>query len=177
MHYLKNFYLKTVKYNLINKFRYKKIKKLPKLKKIFLNFSSTTPDIKKLFSGLLALELIGNQKGIIITTKNTIISVKNCKSTLVGCKITLQKYNLFKVFANTVLKTIPKLKDVNKFNLNKRVKKNTMSYKFHNAFNFSELEKHYYFFNTLPKLIIILLTTAENRKELEFFCRLFQFPR
>ena len=177
MHYLKNFYFKTVKYNLINKFRYKKIKKLPKLKKIVLNFISITPDIKKLFSGLLALELIGNQKGILIVKKNTIISIKNCKNTFVDCKITLQKYNLFKVFANTVLKTIPKLKDVDKFNLNKRVKKNTVSYKFHNTFSFSELEKHYYFFNTLPKLIINLLTTAENEKELEFFFRLFQFPR
>ena len=174
MHYLKNFYFKTVKYNLINKFKYRKIKKLPKLKKMILHFSSTIPDIKKLFSGLLALELIGNQKGILIITKNKILSAKNRKS--IGCKITLQKYNLFKVFANTILKTIPKLKNVNKFNFNKKVKKNIISYKFYNTFNFSELEKHYYFFNTLPKLVVNLLTTAENKKELEFFCRLFQFP-
>ena len=48
MHFLENFYFKTLKYDLINKFIYKNTTKLPKLKKIILNFGSKTADIKQL---------------------------------------------------------------------------------------------------------------------------------
>ena len=175
MHFLENFYFRTIKYDLINKFVYKKTKKIPVLKKIVLNFSSKTINNKKLFSSLLALELTTNQKSVFTTSKNSNISSKIQKGNPVGCKLTLQKFNSFNFFGIIVLQILPKFKNINKFILNKKINKNSLSFKFSNIFSFSELEKHYYFFNNLPKLNITLITTTKNKKELIFFCKLFQF--
>jgi ribosomal protein L5 len=62
MNFLEHFYLKTLKYDLSNRFLYKNTKELPKLKKIILNFGCKTSDLKQLSASLLALELITNQK-------------------------------------------------------------------------------------------------------------------
>ena len=76
MHFLEHFFFKTLKYDLINKFVFIDADKLPKLKKIILNFGFKTADMKQLSSGLLALELITNQKGILTTTTKSNILLK-----------------------------------------------------------------------------------------------------
>jgi large subunit ribosomal protein L5 len=176
MHFIENFYFKTLKYDLINKFVYYDIHKLPKLKKIILNFGSPTANIKQLSSGLLAFELIANQKGILTTTKKSNILLKIRKGNPTGCKLTLQKYNLFNLFRKTIFEVFPKLKNFNGFNQNRKIKKNAFSYEIHDTFSFSELEGHYYFFNNLPKLDVTIVTTAKNEKELIFILKSLQFP-
>lgn len=124
MHFLKSFYLTSIKYQLTNKFNYQKISKLPKIKKIVLNFGSKKINTKELFSGLLAFELIANQKGLLTTVKNASVTLQIRKGIPSGCKLTLQKNNLFRMFADLLLTILPKKKQ-NKFNLNK----NSISYK------------------------------------------------
>ena len=70
MHFLENFYFKTLKFDLTNKFTYINTSELPKVKKIILNFGSKTADIKQLSSSLLTLELITKQKGVLTYAKN-----------------------------------------------------------------------------------------------------------
>lgn len=176
MHFLENFYFKTLKYDLINKFVYDNTNKLPKLKKIILNFGSKTADIKQLSSGLLAFELIANQKGVLTTTKKSNILLKIRKGNPTGCKLTLQKYNLFNFLKKTIIEIFPKLKNFNGFTRNRKIKKNALSYELHDTFSFSELERHYYFFNNLPKLDITIITTTKNKKELKFILKSLQFP-
>ncbi len=67
MNFLTYFCKKTLNYELLNKFNYKNTKKLPKIKKIVLNFGCKTTDIKHLAASLLALELITCQKGKLTT--------------------------------------------------------------------------------------------------------------
>jgi len=176
MYFFKKFYLKTIKYILINKFIYKKLQIIPKLKKIVLNFSSKTTDMKKLFTGLLALELITNQKGILTNTKTFITSIKIRKGNPVGCKLTIQKNKIFKILNNIIFKILPKLQNIKKFILN-QIKKNTLffNFKLYNIFNFSELEKHYYFFKNLFELNITIILISKKKREFIFFCKLFQF--
>lgn len=176
MHFLEKFYFRTLKYDLINKFRYNNTKNLPKLKKIILNFGSKTADAKQLASSLLAFELIANQKGILTTTKKPNILLKIRKGNPTGCKLTLHKHNLFNFFGKTIIEIFPKLKNFNGFNINQKLKQNTFFYKLHNTFSFSELENHYYLFSNLPKLDIIVITTAKNKEELIFLLRSLQFP-
>ena len=109
MHFLKSFYFKNLRYQIINKFIYKKQIKLPELKKIILNFSLKTIDVKKLFSGLLIFELIVNQKGFLTTTKNSSIIISTRKGTPNGCKLTLKKHNLFQLFAYFLIDILPKI--------------------------------------------------------------------
>jgi len=166
MQFLKNFYLTNVRHQLINKFVYKKIAKLPKFKKVELNLESKTTDTKMLFSGLLAFELITNQKGL-LTTINTSITFQIRKGNLAGCKLTLQKNNLFRFFTEFLLNITPKIK-INRFNLNK----NSFSCKIKEILTLWKLETHYYFFNHLSNLNLTLVMTTNSKKEIMFFYKL-----
>lgn len=172
-YFLEKFYFKTVKYKLINKFVYKKLKKLLIFKKIALNFGSKTSNIKKLFSSLLALELIANQRGILTTSSNVLLKMR--KKSPVGCKLSVKKNNLFKFFANTIFQILVLLKKVSNLSLIHSIKKNTVSFKIYNIFNFFELEKHYFFFNKLSELNITLIVNTDTKKNFIFFGKLLQF--
>ena len=91
MHFLDYFYTKTLKFDLINKFYYKELKNLPKLKKIVLNFNCRTTNLKTLATHLLALELITNQKSNLTISKRPNLLLKIRKGNPVGCKVILKK--------------------------------------------------------------------------------------
>lgn len=176
MHFLKNFYYKILRYDLINKFTYNNTNNLPKLKKVILNFGFNKNDIKQFMAGLLAFELISNQKGILTTTKKPNILLKIRKGNPIGCKVTLQNRNLFNFFGKMILRIFPMLKTFDEFKLTRKLRINTFSYEIRETFSFFELENHYYYFSHLPKLDITLVTTAKSKKELIFMLNSFQFP-
>lgn len=171
MYFVENFYFKTVKYNLINKFIFSKQKTIPKLKKISLNFNSKTADIKKLLSGLLAFELVINQKGNIIITKNNNISIKIRKGNPVSCKLAIKKQNLLKFYSFILFNILIN----HKIKINIGIKKNAISYTINDSVKILKLKKYYYFFNTIPKLNITIITNTKNSKEIKFFFKLFKF--
>lgn len=176
MHSLKHFYFKTVKYNLINKFFYLNLKKLPKISKIILNFGCKSMELKYIASSMLALELLTSQKGVITLTKKPNILLKIRKGNPSGCKVTLKKLSIYNFLSKVIIETFPKIKDLKNFNLDKKTKKNNFSFKLKEVFSFSELEKHYYVFNTLSPLNIMILTNCEDTKELIFLLESFKFP-
>jgi large subunit ribosomal protein L5 len=176
MHYLENFYNKTLKYELINKFIYKNTKKLPSLKKIILNFGCKNADIKQLASGLLAFELITNQQGKITKTKHSNILFKIRKGNPTGCKITLSKEHSFNFLFKMLVEILPKLKKFSGFSISKKIKKNVFSYELNDSFSFTELENHYYLFNSLPKLNITIITNSNTKKEMIFLLKSFKLP-
>jgi large subunit ribosomal protein L5 len=176
MNFLEHFYLKTLKYDLSNKFLYKNTKELPKLKKIILNFGCKTSDLKQLSASLLALELITNQKSKLTITKYSNIFLKIRKGNPTGCKITLRKNKLFNFFAKTLIEIFSKKKNFNGFIISKKIKKNIFSYEIYNTFSFSQLENHYYLFNNLPKLDITIVANTKTKKELLFILKSLKFP-
>ena len=58
MNFLKNYNENVVEYDLINKFNYKILNKIPKLKSITLTFKLKKSDTKTLISSLAALKLL-----------------------------------------------------------------------------------------------------------------------
>lgn len=175
MHFLQNFYYKTLKYDLINKFVYKNTYEIVKVQKIILNFGSKTNDLKQLTSSLFVIEWITNQKGILTKTKKSNISLKIRKGSPVGCKLTLRNYNLHNFFARIILEILPRIKPLKKFKVTQKVEKKTFSCELHNIFIFPELKNYYYFVSNLPKLDISIITNAKNKKELLFLLKSFQF--
>ena len=95
MNSLEYYYKTIIKYDLINKFSYSNIKKIPELKKIVLNFGCKSSEIKELATSLLALELIINTNTPIFLTKskqpNVLLKIR--KGAPVGCKVILKKKN------------------------------------------------------------------------------------
>ena len=173
---MNNFLAKTMKYELLNKFNYKKIEEIPEIKTIVLNFGCKTTEIKSLTASLLALELITNQKGTLTTTKFPNVVLKIKKGNPAGCKVVLKKKNMFNFFLKMITIIFPKLKNFKGFSLSKKSNKNIFSYELEDVFSFRELEKQYYLFNNLSKLHITIITNCKCKNELLFLLRAFQFP-
>lgn len=176
MHFLNYFQSKALKHDLLNKFHYKNINDLPKLDKVILNFGCKTNDMKQLATAALALELITNQKGILTRSKKSNILLKIRKGNPVGCKVTLQKQLMLKFLEKTLLEIFPKIKNFKGLTVSKRIKKNSLSYELHNTLSFNALEKHYYLFNSLPKLTITVVAKTHTKEELLFILKAFHFP-
>jgi large subunit ribosomal protein L5 len=174
MHHLEKFYIKTIKYELINKFVYINTANLPELRKITLNFGCKTADIKQLSSGLLAFELILCQKGKLTTTKQSNILFKIRKGNPTGCKVTLSKHKLFNFFSIMLVEILPKLKNFTSFT--KKINTNAFSYQLAETFYFSELENYYHLFNNLPILNVSIVTNSKTKKEIIFLLKSFKLP-
>jgi len=176
MHFLEQFYIKTLKYDLSNKFFYNSTKEIPRLKKIILNFGCKTTEIKQLAASLLALELITQQRGYLTTTKKPNILLKLRKGNPVGCKVTLRKKTMFNFLERILIDIFPKIKNFNGLTLNRELKKNVFTYKLHDTFSFYELEEHYYLFNNLPYLSITFIMKPKHKKEIIFIVKSLQIP-
>ena len=167
------YYENIVKYDLLNKFQYKNIQQLPKLKKITLSLRCKTSDFKQLFSSLIALELITSQKSIINKSKVSNVSFKIRKGNPVGCKLTLRKKNMYNFFTKILLQLLPHSKLINKLS-NKNVK-NSISFEFNKILFFPELENQYQFFNKLLNLHVVIVTSSKSYDELKFLLNSFKF--
>lgn len=176
MNFLEQFYFKTIKYDLLNKFLYKNSKKIPKIKKIILNFGCKNNELKNLATSLLSLELLTKQKGVLTTTKYSNIILKIRKGNPVGCKLILRKDKMFEFLSKTLFEIFPKQKNFKGFNISKKTKKNIFSCELTNTFSFSELEDHYYLFNNLPKLNITIVINSKTKEELLFILKSIKFP-
>lgn len=177
MYFLEQFHFKALKHELINKFCYTSTKELPQLKKVIIHFSCKTTDFKLLITSLIALQLITEQKGILIRTKKSNISLKIRKGNPIGCKVTLRKTKMFYFLSKIVVEILPVINNSESVTFNRKVLKNSFSYQIHDTFIFSELENYYYlFFNNLPRLNVTLVIDSNIEKEIFFILQRFQFP-
>lgn len=176
MHFFTYFYTKTLKLDLINKFYYTDLKKLPSLKQITLNFSCKTINLKTIATHLLALNLISSQKGIITISKRPNLLLKIRKGSPTGCKITLRKISMMNFLSKNLNEIFPKIKNFNGIQVHKKVEKNTFSFSVKNILTFPELAKHYYLFNTLSNLNVSFVTTGQTKKEMLFLLKSLQLP-
>ena len=176
MHFLSYFYKKTLKFDLINKFYYTDLKKLPKLKKIVLNFSCKTTELKPLATNLLALELITNQKGIITVSKRPNLFLKIRKGNPAGCKLTLKKTAMLTFYYKSFVEIFPKIKNFDGITINQKIEKTAFSFLIKETLNFSELSEHYYLFNNLANLSLSFVTTVKSKEEILFLLKSLQLP-
>ena len=176
MHFLNYFCTKTLKFDLINKFYYTNLKKLPNLKQIVLNFSCKTTELKILATHLIALELITNQKGITTVSRRPNLLLKLRKGNPSGCKVTLRKTLMINFLSKSFNETFPKVKNFSGMMIHQKVEKNAFSFSVKDTLAFSELAEHYYLFNNLSNLSLSFLTQVNTREEMLFFLKSLQLP-
>ena len=176
MHFLSYFYNKNLKFDLINKFNYTNLKKLPKLKKIVLNFSCKTTELKTLATHLLALELITNQKGILTISKQPNLLLKLRRGNPTGCKLTLKKAFIFSFLSKNLTEIFPKTKNFTGITISQKIEKTAISFVIKEALNFSELTEQYYLFNNLSSLNLSFIISVKTKNETLFLLKSLQFP-
>jgi large subunit ribosomal protein L5 len=174
MNILEQFKNDRIPYEFINKFNYKITKKIPKLKKIILNFGCKSTHIKTLSTSLLALELITNQKGTLTKTQQANILLKIRKNQPVGCKVTLKSQSALSFISLYIINVIAR----SKYLKIQKIKKKELvySYLITEPLLFKELEKNYSLFNTLNVLSVTVVTKSKTNKELKYILKLFKFP-
>lgn len=173
MYFLEYYYQKIIKHDLINKFNYKTINKLPKLKKITLNFGCKHFSIQKIAKTLLALELITTKKSTITVAQHPNILLKIQKGYPAGCTIILTKIYMYKFLAKLLIEIFPKIKDFSNLKIN--IKKNIFSFKLNNNnLILKELEEQYPLFNDLSDLDINIKTNTQTQNELLFVLKSFK---
>ena len=176
MHFLNYHYNKTIKFDLINKFYYTDLKKLPKLKKIVLNSSCKTTELKSLATNLLALELITNQRGTLTISKRPNLLLKIRKGNPTGCKLTLKKSSLGSFLFKSFNEIFPKIKNFNGILSHKKIEKKTFSFIITDILYFTELSEHYYLFNNLSNLSLSFVTNVDTKEEMLFLLKSLQLP-
>jgi large subunit ribosomal protein L5 len=174
MQNLINYQLKTLKHELVNKFNYTNTKKIPKLKKIILNFNCNSTDIKNLSASLLALKLISYQKGVLIYSKKANITLKIRKGNPIGCSVILRKKNMFQFIYKIQTEILPKLKNFEGFDNNKKISSKSFYYNLKDLFAFNGLDRNYYLFSNLTNLNITFIANSKTNKELFFILNSFQ---
>ena len=121
MDIFKTYYKQIIKQDLTNKFIFKNNKKVPKIKKIILNFSCKNLSIQKFAITILALEIISFKKGTITITKKPNIILKIQKGYPAGCKVELKNHQIYLFLTKLNIKIIPRLRNFPGFKLKKQI--------------------------------------------------------
>lgn len=175
MTFLKTLNHKIIKHDLINKYNYKTIEKLPKLKKITLNFRCTAVTFQKFATTLLALEIITSKKSSITTSKSSNVILKTQKGQPAGCKVILKNLHAYPFLEKLILQIVPKLTNFSGFKI--KTKLPTISFKlFSREIVLPELENQYPLFDNLPVLDIHIKTNAKSVKECIFLAKALKIP-
>jgi len=171
MFFFKNYFNNIINYDLLIKFNYKSIKKLPSIKKLVLTIYSK--NFSKLLSSSLLLELITSSKSALVFSKKPNVVLKVQAGVPVGCKVTLRKNKMFYFLSGLLLFSIPKGSNLTS-NMNKK-NYNSFSFTLNNIFIFHIAEKNYNFFKDLDFINISLVTNSYNINELFLIIRSLKF--
>lgn len=175
MQFLQYYNEKIIKYDFINKFKYKNTTEIPKLQKIILNFGCKNFTMQKFAITFLALEIITTKKGSITTAQKPNILLKIQKGQPAGCKVTLKKKSMYNFLSKLLLDILPKLK--NFIGLKIVIKTHSFFFQLsNNEIQLKEFEEQYPLFSNLPKLDINFLTNSKNQEELLFLIKSLKFP-
>ena len=171
MNCLEKYYNKFIKYDLILKFNYKNIKKIPKIKSIILNFGCKTSDLKKLSLSFLILQLITKKQCKLNFSKKSNIFLKIRKGQPVGCQIILKKKLMYKIIFY-LFKIISNIKYTLTLKINNS---KSISFNIFNLFNFNIIENNYIFFNNINNINIIIIFDNNYTNEISFILNCLKF--
>lgn len=175
MNFLDNYYKKIISNDLTNKFIYNNNKKIPKIKKVTLNFGCKNFSVQRFAVTMLALEIISFKKGTITLTQKPNVLLKIQKGQPAGCKVELINDQVYTFLARLNIEILPNLKNSRRFRLNKQM------YNFFfqipgNEIMLKEFESLYPLFSDLPNLDINIMTNTKNPEEILFLARSLKLP-
>ena len=154
---------KIVKYDLLNKFKYKSLYNIPSLETVILKFDFKIYDYRLLIKCLVILNLLSNKRCNIIKSKKSNLSLKLKKGLPIGCKVILKKKKAFK-FLISLLNNSKIIK--NNFKVSCNNKQFSINLIILNILNLPQIQSNYHFFKNINSLQIKLITTSKSYDEL-----------
>jgi large subunit ribosomal protein L5 len=113
MNNLKNYYLSVIVPKLLEKFKYKNISQIPKLKKIIINrgLGLNGQNRNYLLKAFDELRIISCQHPVIILAKKSIVPFKIKKGIPIGLKVTLRNTKMYDFLEKLIHLVFPRIQD------------------------------------------------------------------
>ena len=153
--------------DLIYKFNSKNIHTVVELKDIVLKstVNTTITDSKDILFGLVALELLSNQRAKILRTRKSIAAFKTRKFMPISSKVTLRNKNLYNFLDFFVSMVLPRMSNIKELTRSSVVKsKTSVNIGLSNLTTFLQLGKES---EQLPKDVGITVTLNSNQAHLD----------
>ena len=173
---LAQFYREKVVPELTQKFGYKTVMQVPRIKKITLNMGvgETTTDKKVLDNAVADMSRIAGQKPVVTKSRKSIANFKIRANFPVGCMVTLRGARMYEFLDRLVNIAIPRIRDFRGVSNRAFDGRGNYSLGIKEQIIFPEIE--YDKIDTLRGMNIAITTTAKTDDEARSLLAAFRFP-
>jgi large subunit ribosomal protein L5 len=170
------FYKDKVVPDLMQKFGYKTIMQVPRIRKITLNMGvgETTSDKKVLDAAVADMQKIAGQKPVVTKARRSIANFKLRAGFPVGCMVTLRGARMYEFLDRLVNIAMPRIRDFRGVSNRAFDGRGNYSLGFKEQIIFPEIE--YDKVDALRGMNIAITTTAKNDDEARALLAAFRFP-
>ena len=170
------YYREKVVPELMQKFAYKTVMQVPRLRKITLNMGvgETTTDKKTLDNALADMTRIAGQKPVVTKARRSIANFKVRAGFPVGCMVTLRGARMYEFFDRLVNIAMPRIRDFRGVSNRAFDGRGYYSLGFKEQIIFPEIE--YDKIDVLRGMDIAITTTAKTDDEARALLSAFRFP-
>ena len=173
---LAQFYREKVVPDLTQKFGYKSVMQVPRIKKITLNMGvgETTTDKKVLDNAVADMTRIAGQKPVVTKSRKSIANFKIRANFPVGCMVTLRGARMYEFFDRLVNIAMPRIRDFRGVSNRAFDGRGNYNLGFKEQIIFPEIE--YDKIDALRGMNIAITTTAKTDDEARALLTAFRFP-
>jgi large subunit ribosomal protein L5 len=173
---LATFYKDKVVPDLMQKFGYKTVMQVPRIRKITLNMGvgETTSDKKVLDAAVADMQKIAGQKPVVTKARRSIANFKLRAGFPVGCMVTLRGARMYEFLDRLVNIAMPRIRDFRGVSNRAFDGRGNYSLGFKEQIIFPEIE--YDKVDALRGMNIAITTTAKNDDEARALLAAFRFP-
>ena len=173
---LSTFYREKVVPDLMQKFGYKTVMQVPRLRKITINMGvgETTTDKKILDNAVADMQKIAGQKPVTTKARRSIANFKVRAGFPVGCMVTLRGARMYEFFDRLVNLAMPRIRDFRGVSNRAFDGRGNYSLGFKEQIIFPEID--YDKIDTLRGMNIAITTTAKTDDEARALLSAFRFP-
>jgi len=173
---LKEVYQEKVVPQMMEKFSFRNLMSVPRLKKICINIGlkEVKSDPKLLDLAKKNLALITGQQPVVTKAKKSISGFHLRKGMVIGCKVTLRNGIMYEFLERFFNLTVPRIRDFHGIPLNSFDGQGNFTFGVNDQLIFPEAD--YENTKKLPGLSITIVTTAKTNEEAEELLRLLGMP-
>src|SRR5580765_221109 len=173
---LATFYKEKVVPDLMQKFGYKTVMQVPRLRKITINMGvgETTSDKKVLDNAVADMQKIAGQKPVVTLARRSIANFKVRAGFPVGCMVTLRGARMYEFLDRLVNIAMPRIRDFRGVSNRAFDGRGNYSLGFKEQIIFPEIE--YDKIDALRGMNIAITTTAKTDDEARALLTAFRFP-
>ena len=174
---LQQFYVDTVRADLMKEFGYGNPMEVPKLEKIVINMGvgAAAADGKKLDTAVADMTAISGQKPVRTKAKKAIAGFKIREGQAIGCKVTLRRARMYEFLDRLVTIALPRVRDFRGIPGNRGFDgRGNYAMGLKEQIVFPEI--NYDRVDTVRGMDIQFVTTAKTDKEAKALLKAFQLP-